>query len=103
MIMLSIGKATASLGQLVKSPEVIAIASASLLTPFLQPMIDGLIAKIPFLRDHRTVALIVIAVIVFMIAAKAKAGGVIRAIIIGVAGSMFLLAVIPVVQQVVRK
>lgn len=98
-----IGSATKSLGALVKSPEVIAIATSVFITPLVQPFVDRLIARIPFLNQHRTIALIIVGVIIFMMAAKLKAGGFVRAIVIGIAGSLFIIGVAPFINQFVRR
>jgi len=79
------------------SPEVIAVGSAALLAPFLQPFIEEQIQNLPFARDHVTIAMIVISIIILLIATKMKTG-VLRGIVIGVAGANFFIAIVPLVQ-----
>ena len=79
------------------SPEVIAVGSAAILAPFLQPFIEEQIRNIPFARDHITIAMILISIIILLIATKMKSG-VLRGIVIGVAGANFFIAIVPFVQ-----
>lgn len=103
MASISLKGATGSLGALVKSPEVIAIATSVFIVPLIQPFVDKIIAKIPFLSKHRTIALIVVGLVIFMMAGKMKSGGMFRAIVIGIAGSLFILGIAPVINQFVRR
>lgn len=99
---LSIGSATKGLSQMIKSPEVIAIGASVFLTPIVQPFINRFIAQIPLLRNHATIALVLVGLIIFMIASRIKQGTM-RAVIIGVAGSLFILGIAPVINSFVRR
>jgi len=99
---LGISTATKTLGQMVKSPEVIAIATSVFLVPIVQPFVDSILSKIPFLNQHRTLGLIVAGVIIFMVASKVKSQ-IFRAVIIGIAGSLFILGLSPIINQFVRR
>ena len=99
---LSISGATKGLSQMVKSPEVIAIASSVFITPIVQPFVNRFIQSVPLLRNHTTTALIIVGLIIFLIASRIKQG-ILRAVIIGVAGSLFILGIAPVVNQFVRR
>lgn len=101
-MVLSLSAGTKAISGLVKSPEVIAIATSVFIVPLIQPFVDRLIAKIPFLNKHRTIALILVGVVVFMLASKIK-GAMFRAVAIGIAGSLFILGLSPVINQFVRR
>jgi len=103
MASISANGVTKSLGALVKSPEVIAIGTSVFIVPLIQPFVDRLIARIPFLSAHRTIALIVVGLVIFILAGKMKQGGLFRAIVIGIAGSLFIIGVAPVINQFVRR
>lgn len=99
---LSISGATKGLGGLIKSPEAIAIASATFLTPIVQPFVNRILASIPFLRNHQTLALVIFGLIIFLLASRIKSG-IMRSVVIGVAGSLFILGIAPVVNSLVRR
>lgn len=99
---LGISTATKTLGSMVKSPEVIAIATSVFLVPMIQPFVDRLISKIPFLSNHKTIALILVGVVIFFVASKVKSA-IVRAIVIGIAGSLFILGLSPIINQFVRR
>ena len=89
-----------TLGQMAKSPEVIAIVSATLVAPVVARPINNLLSKIPFIGKHKTIGLILIGVVIFAIASKVK-GSTVRAILIGVAGAQLLIAIVPFVGKFV--
>lgn len=101
-MVLGISQAGGALGKLVKSPETIAIATSVMLVPIVQPFIDGIIAKIPFLNRNRTIGLIVAGVFIFLVAAKVKSQ-IFRSVVIGIAGSLFILGISPLINQFVRR
>jgi hypothetical protein len=83
---------------LVKDPCVLAVISASLIAPILQKYQTMLIDKIPFLKDHKNIAFGVFAVVIFAGASKTK--GVLRAVLIGVAGANVLLSIAPLISKI---
>ena len=91
-----------SLGKVLLSPEVIAIGSASIVAPLLEPHISKLIDSIPFARKHARMALITFSIVILLISAKMKAG-VFRAIVIGVAGANFFIAIIPTMRTLMNR
>ena len=99
---LGISTATKTISAMIKAPEVIAIATSVFLVPIVQPFIDSIIAKIPFLNKHRTLALIVAGVAIFFVASKDKSST-FTAVVIGVAGSLFILGLSPIINQFVRR
>jgi ABC-type Fe3+-siderophore transport system permease subunit len=92
---------TSTIKEMFKSPEIIAVGSAAVLAPLLSNSVYGFLAKIPFLKDHKTIATFVFAVIAFAIAVRFK--GVMRAILIGVAGSFFITAIVPLVSSYIHR
>ena len=84
------------------SPEVVAVGSAAILAPFAQPFIEEQIRKLPFARDHITAAMIIISIIILLIATKMKAG-VLRGIVIGIAGANFFIGIVPFVQKQISR
>jgi len=99
---LGISTVSKTVGSMLKSPEVIAIATSVFLVPMIQPFVDSLIQRIPFLNKYRTLALILIGIVIFFMASKVKSPT-FRAIIIGVAGSLFILGLSPIINQFVRR
>ncbi len=89
-----------TLGQMAKSPEVIAVVSASILAPIVAKPINSLLDKIPFIGKFKTAGLLIVAVIIFAVASKVK-GHMFRAILIGVAGANLLIAVTPFISRFV--
>lgn len=85
----------------VMSPEIIAVASAVIVTPMLLGSIEGLIERVPLLKDHITIALIVVGFVVFIIASKLH--GIPKFIIIGIAGGLLITGINPFIQEQFKK
>jgi len=83
---------------LLKAEGVIAVISASVIAPILQKYQTMIIDKIPFLKNHKNLAFGIFAVLIFSGSAKTK--GVLRAILIGIAGANLLLAIAPIISKV---
>lgn len=75
------------------SPEAIAVASATLLTPFISRYILPLVASLPVLGANPAVALLISALIVFMLA-RFIGGSILRPILLGAAAGMAINALI---------
>ena len=91
-----------SVKSVLTSPEVIAVGSAAILAPLLQPFIEEQIRKLPFARDHITAAMIIISIVILLIVTKMKAG-VLRGLAIGIAGANFFIGIVPFVQKQVAR
>lgn len=78
----------------IMSPEIVAVASAIIVTPFIMGFVTQFIDSIPFLRDHVTIGLVVSAFIIFILASKIKSM-MLRAVAIGVAGGLLITAIEP--------
>ena len=83
----------------ISSPEIVAVAAAIIITPLIQGAVENLIGSVPFLKDHITIALILSAFVVFIIAAKV--GGIFRAVLIGIAGGLLITAIEPFISDVI--
>ena len=81
---------------------IIAVISASLLSPFIVPKINSMMDSVPILRDHKSFAALVAGVIVFGFSKNFK-NKIFRAAMIGVAGSFLLTAVLPLYSQLTAK
>ena len=77
----------------ITSPEIVAVAAAIIITPLIQGAVQNFIDSVPFLQDHITIALILAAFVIFIIAAKV--GGIFRAVLIGIAGGLLITAIEP--------
>jgi len=73
------------------SKESVAVASAIILTPFIMGYIMPLISRLPIIGKYGTVALLVGALVVFLIA-KWVGGGFLRSIFLGAAAGMVINA-----------
>ena len=83
---------------------IIAVISASLLSPFIVPKINSMMDSIPVLRDHKSFAALVAGFITFTAVAPAfSKNKFIKAAIIGDAGSFLLTAVLPLYSQLTAR
>lgn len=83
----------------VTSPEIVAVAAAILITPLILGAVSSFTDSVPFLQDHITIALILSAFVVFIIASKV--GGMFRAVLIGIAGGLLITAIEPFVSDLI--
>lgn len=79
-----------------KNQAIIAVLSASIVSPFVVPKINSLMDTVPILRDHKSIAAFVSGVVIFGLASKVKSGGIPQAVVIGVAGAFVLSAMLPI-------
>ena len=87
-----------------RDEAVIAVISASLLSPFIVPKINSMMDSVPILRDHKSFAALIAGFITFTaIAPVAKENSILRGAIIGVAGSFLLTAVLPLYSQLTAR
>lgn len=86
---------TEGFGKMLSSPEVVAVSAAAFLTPLVSPWIKTFVGKIPFLGKHFTIAMFVVALVLFLIAGKIS-NVMVRAALIGLAGAFFIIALSPV-------
>jgi len=93
--MLSVAKVTSDSKAVLKNEAIIAVLSASIVSPFVVPKINSLMDTVPILRDHKSIAAFVSGLVIFGIA-KGFKKPMIRAVVIGVAGAFVLSALLPV-------
>ena len=92
----SLTKPKVSLGkfvQFIKSKEMIAVASAILVTPVILGTITSIVSRFPLLRDNIAIGLVVGSFIVFIIAMMFSPNGIARAILIGVAAGTLITGI----------
>ena len=85
---------TKSSKSILKNEAIIAVMSATIVAPFVVPKINSLMDTVPILRDHKSIASFVSALVIFGIAASFKQP-MVRAVVIGVAGAFVLSAIMP--------
>mgnify|MGYP007025394177 CR=1 FL=1 len=88
---LSIGKATKVLG----SEPMVAVGTAVLFGAVAAAHLTGLIQRIPFAKEHVTIALIIFSFIIITVATRFKSG-VLRAVMIGLAGGSFFIGILQI-------
>ncbi len=79
----------------ITSRELIIVGSAILLTPLLQATVDSLAQSIPFLAEHASLALILIAFVIFVISSKLPSF--LKQIGIGFAMGLAITAIAPLI------
>ena len=89
-----VSDATKQTKTIFKNEAVIAVLSASIVSPFVVPRVNSLMDTVPILRDHKSLASFVAGLAVFSIAMTVK-GPLVRAVILGVAGAFVLSSILP--------
>lgn len=72
-----------------KSNEVIAVGSAILITPVIMASITAIVSRVPFLRDHFAVGMIVASFVLF--ALSATFSGMLRAVVLGISAGVLIV------------
>ncbi len=85
---------TRSSKSILKNEAIIAVLSATIVSPFIVPKVNSLMDTVPILRDHKSIASFISALVIFGIAASFKQP-MVRAVVIGVAGAFVLSAIMP--------
>tara|TARA_R110002020_G_C16178719_1_gene764633 strand:- start:32 stop:361 length:330 start_codon:yes stop_codon:yes gene_type:complete len=89
--------------EIFKNEAIIAVLSASILSPFLVPKITELVSNLPpAISGHASLAAAIPAIILFRIAAGISTP-ILRAMLIGVSGSFVLTAVMPIVTPLISR
>tara|TARA_B100000586_G_scaffold208996_1_gene156239 strand:+ start:449 stop:766 length:318 start_codon:yes stop_codon:yes gene_type:complete len=83
--------------------SIIAVMSASLIAPFFVPRINSVLDSVPVLRDHKSLASLIAGIVVFGLAKGVVKQGLLKAVVIGVAGAFVLSAVLPLYTQVTNR
>jgi len=93
-----VSDATKQTKTIFKNEAVIAVLSASIVSPFIVPRVNSLMDTVPILRDHKSLASFVAGLAVFSIAMSFRQTGtpsMLRAVILGVAGAFILSSILP--------
>ena len=86
------------------STAIIAVLSASLVSPMVIPKINSILDSIPILRNHASLSSALAGVIIFGIANTiGKKNKTIGAVVIGIAGAFILSAVLPLYSSITTK
>ena len=89
--------------EIFKNEAIIAVLSASILSPFLVPKITELVSNLPpAISGHASIAAAIPAILLFRIAAGIS-NPLLRAMLIGVSGSFVLTAVMPIVTPLISR
>ncbi len=84
----------------IMSPEIVAVASAIIVTPFIIGFITNFVDSVPFLRDHVTIGLILSAFLIFILSSKIR-NITFRAVAIGIAGGLLITAIEPFISDLI--
>ena len=86
----------------IKNEAILAVLSSSILSPMLVPTITSYVQELPYVSSHVTIAAAVPAIILFRIGISMK-NRTLGALVLGVAGSFVLTAVLPFVTPLLSK
>ncbi len=84
------------------SNEMIAVASAIIVTPLLLKSIESVISRFPVLRNNFTIGLLVAAFFLFVLAGLVPSG-MLRSVVLGVSAGVVITAVAPFFQDAFSK
>ena len=88
--------------QVLGNEAILAVLASSILSPMLVPTITSYINRLPYVATHVTIAAAIPAIILFKIGINMK-NRTIGALILGVAGSFVLTAVLPFVSPILGR
>ena len=92
--------------EIFSDPAIIAVLSASLISPFIVPHINALIEQTP-LKAHKSIGAFLMGVLIFAFVAPMASGngkgGIFKAIILGIAGGFVLTSVLPLYDQITKQ
>ena len=88
--------ATAS-KNILKNEAILAVLSASIVAPFVIPKINELLDSVEITKSHKSITSFIVGLAIFSVAGTIGGRNVyVRAMVIGVAGSFILSALLPV-------
>ncbi len=76
----------------ITSKEFIAVASAVLITPVILTTVTALISRLPFLRDHFAIGMLVVSILLFILASM-FGETMLRAVLLGISAGVLLVGV----------
>jgi len=77
--------------EFIKSKEMIAVASAVLITPVVLATVTSFLSRVPFLRDNFAIGMLVGALIIFII--SSMVGGILRSVLLGISAGVLLVGI----------
>ena len=88
--------------QIIGNEAILAVLASSILSPILVPTITSYINKLPYVATHVTLAAAIPAILLFRIGISMQ-NRTIGALILGVAGSFVLTAILPFVTPLMAR
>jgi hypothetical protein len=92
--MISVASTVSKSKSILQNEAIIAVLSSTIAAPFVVPKVNSLMDTVPILRDHKSIAAFVSALVIFGIA-KGFKNPMMRAVVIGIAGAFVLAAIMP--------
>ncbi len=92
---------TSNIVGFLKSKELIVAGAAIIGVPLLISQAQGLIAKVPFLRDHFTIAFLLLGFIISGL--SLMVGGIFRVLLLGLGAGFAVTAIAPQIREAISK
>ena len=88
---------TSASKNILKNEAILAVLSASIIAPFVIPKINTLLDEVEFTKSHKSITSFIAGLAIFSVAGTIGGRNIyVRAMVIGVAGSFILSALLPV-------
>ena len=82
---------------ILKNEAILAVLSASIVAPFIIPKINSLLDEVEFTKQHKSITSFLAGLAIFSVAGTIGGRNLyVRAMVIGIAGSFILSALLPV-------
>ena len=82
---------------ILKNEAILAVLSASIVAPFIIPKINSLLDEVEFTKQHKSITSFLAGLAIFSVAGSIGGRNIyVRAMVIGIAGSFILSALLPV-------
>ena len=82
---------------ILKNEAILAVLSASIVAPFIIPKINSLLDEVEFTKQHKSITSFLAGLAIFSVAGAIGGRNIyVRAMVIGIAGSFILSALLPV-------
>ena len=92
---------TSKIMSFLTSKELIVAGAAIIGVPLLISQAQGLIAKVPFLRDHFTIAFLLLGFIISGL--SLMVGGIFRVLLLGLGAGFAITAIAPQIREAISK
>jgi len=83
---------TQSFVTFLKSKEMIAVASAILITPVILATVTALLSRVPFLRDNFAIGMLIASLAIFLIASMFS-GSMFQPVLLGISAGVLLVGI----------